>query len=259
MSDGASNELRSVSRITVAREGIELSCHWTIAGSSGRQREIGMSGQAARQGYAAGAGVSKGRAKSTIIGVGLALTVVALGGVMMMAGPEPSPVATQVAAVSAPSVVAQTPAIAPAVVAAPVQPAQAVAPVINVAPPPALVAAPPPAEPAPPLNAPRACQIGQVQQLAMDISATQRREVGNVLRIFSGSYVSPPIVVTSSIQTVTFPAPPGSNGSATVIVEQKTGGGWTFETESNGVTAEVDRDIDSHRQFILLRWTTPRC
>jgi hypothetical protein len=84
-------------------------------------------------------------------------------------------------------------------------------------------------------------------------------EIGNVIRILSGSYVSPPIVVTRSSQTVTFPAPPGSSGSARIIVEQKTVGGWTFEEEANGITTEVERSIDPHRDLILLRWTTPRC
>jgi hypothetical protein len=93
----------------------------------------------------------------------------------------------------------------------------------------------------------------------MDISATKRMEVGNVIRIFSGSYVSPPIVVTRSVQTVTFPAPPGSNGSAQIIVEQRTTGGWTFEEEANGITTEVERQLDAHHDLIVLRWSTPRC
>jgi hypothetical protein len=221
-----------------------------------------MSEQATQQGHTAiqggsrpsvGPSIPRGRASSrlTIIGVGVAgalLTAAVIASVAMMTGSASAPVNTQVATVSAPSTVAQTSAVAPALVPAPV-----VAPAFSP------VAAPAPTRPAPPLNAPGQCQIGQLQQLALDISATKKMEVGNVIRILSGSYVSPPILVTRSSQTVTFPAPPGSNGSARIIVEQKTVGGWTFEEEANGITSEVERSIDSHRDLILLRWTTPRC
>jgi hypothetical protein len=210
-----------------------------------------MPERAAGQGHAAGLGVPKGRAssKSTIIGVGLLLTVVAIGGVMVMAGQESSPVATQVAVISAPSAVAPTTAVAP------VAPAQPVAPAVNIAP----VAAQPPAEPAPPLNVPGQCQVGQLQQLALNLYATERREVGNVLRIHSGSYVSPPIVLTRSVQTVMFPAPPGSVDSARIIIEQQTTGGSTFDEDANGITTEHERIVDPYRDVMLLRWKTPRC
>jgi hypothetical protein len=196
--------------------------------------------------------------------VGTMLTVAAIAaGVMMMTGSGSAPVTTQVAALSAPPAIPQTSTIAPAMVPAPVAPPQAIAPPI--APPPLPLATPPLAQPAPPLQTapplrdPGQCAVGQLQQVAMDVSATKRMEVGNVIRIFSGSYVSPPIVVTRSVQTVTFPAPPGSNGSAQIIVEQKTTGGWTFEEEANGITTEVERQLDAHHDLIVLRWSTPRC
>jgi hypothetical protein len=239
-----------------------------------------MPEQVAQQGYAAIQGdgrpsvrtsIPKGPAssrspltssRSSIVGVGVAgalLTAAAIACAIMMTGTAPAPATTQ-ATVSAPSAIAQTSAVAPAMVPAPLGPAQAVAPVIDVAPALSPVAALTPAQPAPPpLNAPGQCEIGQMQQLALDVSATQRSEVGNVIRIFSGSYVSPPIVVTRSTQTVTFPAPAGSNGSARIMVEQRTVGGWTFDEEANGITTEVEQDIDAHRQLISLRWTTPRC
>jgi hypothetical protein len=231
-----------------------------------------MPEQAAQQSHAAmqggsrplaGPRIPEGRAssRSTIFGVaGALLTAAAIAGVVMMTG-----------SASPPSAVAPTSAVAPATVPAPFEPAQATALATNVAPALSPVAAPTPAPaisdstqfaepaPAPPLNAPGQCKIGQVQQLALDVSATKPIEVGNVIRIQSGSYVSPPIVVTRSSQTVTFPAPPGSSGSARIIVEQKTVGGWTFEEEANGITTEVERSIDPHRDLILLRWTTPRC
>jgi len=43
------------------------------------------------------------------------------------------------------------------------------------------------------------------------------------------------------------------------MVEQKTIGGWTFEEEANGISTEVERNIDAHHDSILLRWNTPRC
>jgi hypothetical protein len=148
---------------------------------------------------------------------------------------------------------------APPTVPAPVGPAQAVAPATNIAPALSPVAPPMPAQPAPPLKAPGQCEIGQVQQLALNLSATERSEVGNVIRIHSGSYVSPPTVLTQSSQTVTFPAPPGSTDSARIIIEQKNTGGSTFDDDANGITTEVERRIDPHRDLLLLRWTTPRC
>ena len=206
-----------------------------------------------------------------MIGVGIVgamLTVAAVAaGVMMMTGSGSAPVTTQVAAISAPPAIAQAPAVAPVMVSPPVAPPQAVAPAINTAPlttfypalPPSPVAPPAPVQPAPPLKAPGQCEIGQQQQLALDVSATKRMEVGNVIRIFSGSYVSQPILVTRDVQTVTFPAPPGSNGVAEIMVEQKTTGGWTFEDEANGIATEVERSIDAHHDLLLLRWAMPRC
>jgi hypothetical protein len=235
--------------------------------------EIVMPGQAAQQGHAALQVVSRsptGRAssRSTIIGIGVAgvlLTVAAIGGVVMMSGSASAPVTTQVAAVSAPSVVAQAPGVAPAAV--PVASVQTIAPAPYA--PPAF--SPDPAEtarsfagvipspaPAPALKSPGQCQIGQRQQLAINISATLRKEVGNVVRIYSGSYVSPPILVTPSGQIVTFPAPPGSTDSARIIIEQKTGNGATFDNVE-GITSEYAGRIDDYRDFVLLRWTTPRC
>jgi hypothetical protein len=187
---------------------------------------------------------SRASSRSTVVGIaGALLMAAAITSVVMMSGPA-----------SPPSAVAPTSAVAPATVPAPFEPAQATALATNVAP----ALSPVVPTPAPPLNAPGQCKIGQLQQLALDISATKSIEVGNVIRIISGSYVSPPIVVTPSSQTVTFPAPPGSSGSARIIVEQKTGG-WTFEENANGITAEVESRIDLHRDSLLLRWTTPRC
>jgi hypothetical protein len=195
--------------------------------------------------------------KSTIIGVGVAgvlLTALAIAGVVMMSGPASAPVSTQVATISAPTIVAPAPIAAPAYIPAPVQPAPIVTPALDVAP----ALAPVPA-PAPALNMPGQCQIGgQRQQLAINLSATKRGEVGNVIRVHSGTYVSPPIVLTRSIQTVMFPAPPGATDSARIIIEQSTTGGSTFD-DVDGITSEFAGNIDAHRDFVLLRWSTPRC
>lgn len=240
-----------------------------------------MPEQAAQQGHAAiqggtGPGIAKSRASSkmTMIGVGVVgalLTAAAIGGVVMMSGSASTPVATQVAAVSAPAVVAPAPVAAPAYVApvttpAYVPPITAAAPVTTVAPP---VTAPPPAQSfaglpgpaqtAPALNAPGQCQIGQQQLLSINLSATKKSEVGNVIRVHSGAYVSPPIVLTRVAQTVTFPAPPGAQNSARIMIEQSTVGGSTFDDEANGITVVFDSNIDAHRDFVLLRWSTPRC
>ncbi len=195
-----------------------------------------MPQQAAQQGHA-GTQPSKGRASSklSIIGIGVAgalLTAAAIGGVVMMSGPASAP--TQVAAVSAPA------AVAPA-------PTQSFA------------GLPGPAQTAPPLNAPGQCQIGQTQQLSINLSATKSSEVGNVIRVHSGSYVSPPIVLTRTAQTVTFPAPPGATNSARIMIEQSAIGGSTFDGEANGISVVFDSNIDAHRDFVLLRWSTPRC
>jgi hypothetical protein len=239
-----------------------------------------MPQQAAQQGRAAiqgarstaGSRSPEGRAssRSAILGVaGALLTAAAIACVLMTGSPSP------------PSANAPTSAVARATVSAALEPAQAAAPATDVAPALSPVAAPPPfaaptpvaapipappsfprfaeAAPAPPLNAPGQCEIGQVQQLALNLSATERSEVGNVVRIHSGSYVSPPIVLTRSVQTVTFPAPPGSRNSARVIIEQQNIGGSTFDDDANGITTEVERNIDAHRDLLLLRWTTQRC
>ena len=214
-----------------------------------------------------------------MIGIGVAgvlLTAAAIGAVVTMSGSASVPV-TQVAAVSAPAVVAPAPAVAPVAapafvapvaVAAPVAPPVA-APVTTIAPAVAPVTAPAPAQSfaglagpaqtAPPLNVPGQCQIGQLQQLAINLSATKKSEVGNVIRVHSGSYVSPPIVLTRNAQTVTFPAPPGSSNSARIMIEQSTVGGSTFDDDANGITVVFDSNIDAHRDFVLLRWSTPRC
>jgi hypothetical protein len=222
--------------------------------------EIVMPEQAAQQGQSAaqggarppgGPGIPKGRAssKSTIIGIGVVgtlLTAAAIAGAIMMLGSASSPVATQVAAVSAPAIVAQAPAVAPVYVPAPVQPVPTVAPVPDVA-------------PAPDLNAPGQCQVGQRQQLAITLYATQPNELGNVLRVHSGSYVSPPIVLTRTQQIVRFPAPPGATNSARIILEKSNSNlGSTFD-DVDGVTSEYAGEIDSLHYSVQLRWTTPRC
>jgi hypothetical protein len=249
-----------------------------------------MPEQAAQQGHAAMQGSSRSSAgpripenrassRSKVIGVsvaGVLLTAAAIAGVVMMTGSASAPVTTQVAAVSAPYAVAQTPAVAPA----PVAPAQVIAPATNVAPalpPPLAAPAPAPAPaisdiaqffaglarpaPAPALNAPGQCEVGQMQQLAITLFASRRADIGNVIRIHAGSYVSPPIVLTRSSQTVTFPVPPGSRGWTRIIVEQsKANGGSTYEDdEANGITIEHEGRINPYQDVDLIRWTTPRC
>lgn len=237
-----------------------------------------MPQQAAQQGHAGtqpsqAAATGRASSKLSIIGIGVAgalLTAAAIGGVVMMSGPASAP--TQVAAVSAPAAVAPAPVVVPAPAPAYVAPVAApatVAPAPVVAPAPAPVTAPAPAQSfaglpgpaqtAPPLNAPGQCQIGQTQQLSINLSATKRSEVGNVIRVHSGTYVSPPIVLTQAAQTVTFPAPPGATNSARIMIEQSTIGGSTFDDEANGISVIFDSNIDAHRDFVLLRWSTPRC
>jgi hypothetical protein len=216
-----------------------------------------MPEQAAQQGQAAsqvgsrpsaGPRDSESRAssRSTVVGIaGALLMAAAIAGTVMMTGPA-----------SPPSAVAPTSAVAPAAVPAPFGPAQATDPLVtNLAPPRSPVVP----TPAPPLNAPGQCKIGQLQQLAINLSATQQKEIGNAIRIHSGSYVSPPIVLTRSIQTVTFPAPPGSTDSARIIMEQSNTHGGTFDAEANGITIQFEGTIDPHHDSVLLRWTTPRC
>jgi hypothetical protein len=240
----------------------------------GRIREIVMPQQAAQQGQAAiqggsrpsaGPRIPEGRAssRSKVIGVGVAgalLTAAAIAGVVMMMG-----------SASPPSAVAPTFAVAPATVSTPFEPAQATALATSVATALSPVAAPPPAPAisdiaqslarfvAPSLNAPDQCEIGQRQQLSMTLFSSRRS--GNVIRIHSGSYVSPPIVLTRFSQTVTFPVPPGSRGWTRIIIEQsKANGGSTYaDDEDNGITIEHEGRIDPYRDVDLLRWTTPRC
>lgn len=239
-----------------------------------------MPQQAAQQGHAviqggsrpsAGPRIPEGRASSSskVLGVGVAgalITAAAIAGVVMMMG-----------SASPPSAVAPTSAVALATVPAPIEPAQATALATNVAPALSPVAAPTPAPaisdiaqsfarfvapaPAPPLNAPDQCEIGQRQQLSMTLFASRRSDIGNVIRIHSGPYVSPPIVLTRYSQTVTFPVPPGSRGWTRIIVEQsKANGGSTYaDDEDNGITIEHEGRIDPYRDVDLLRWTTPRC
>jgi hypothetical protein len=269
-----------VIRITVARTRTSNNvatgpCRIKRAGSG----EIVMPEQAAQQGRAAIQGGSRPSAgpripeshassRWKVIGFGVAGAlpmVAAIAGVVMMTGPT-----------SPPSAVAPTSAVAPAIVPAPFEPAQATdALATNLAPPHSpVVPTPAPAvsdttqsfarfaepAPAPASNdVPGQCKIGQLQQLALNLSATQRKEIGNVIRIHSGSYVSPPIVLTPSIQTVTFPAPPGSTDSARIIMEQSNTNGGTFDAEANGITVEFEGSIDPHHDSVLLRWTTPRC
>ena len=192
----------------------------------------------------AGPRIPEGRASSSskVLGVGVAgalITAAAIAGVVMMMG-----------SASPPSAVAPTSAVALATVPAPIEPAQATALATNVAP-----------APAPPLNAPDQCEIGQRQQLSMTLFASRRSDIGNVIRIHSGPYVSPPIVLTRYSQTVTFPVPPGSRGWTRIIVEQsKANGGSTYaDDEDNGITIEHEGRIDPYRDVDLLRWTTPRC
>lgn len=225
-----------------------------------------MSQQAAQQATSRSAAYApaqrRGSSKLPMIGVGIAgalLTAAAIGSVALMSGSTSAPVGTQVAAVSAPAAIAPAPVAAPdyvAPVAAPVAPAPVIAPVAAPAPVQAFAGLVPTPQTAPALNVPDQCQVGQRQLLSIDLSATKKGQYGNVLRVYAGSYVSPPIVLTRNAQTVTFPAPSGSNGVAHIIIEQKTTGGWTFEESSNGVTMETEYFPDDHHDAMLLRWPT---
>lgn len=249
-----------------------------------------MPEQAAQQGHAAipggsrpaaGTAIPNGRAssKSSSIGVGVAgllLTAAAIAGVVMMTGSGSTPVTTQASAVSAPYAVAQTSAIAPAPVA---PPAQVIAPATNFAPalPPVAGPAQAPAPsisdlaqlfsgfakpaPAPASTVPGQCQVGQMQQLSITLFADRRADIGNVIRIHSGSYVSPPISLTRDGQTLTFPAPPGSTNSARIIVEQsRANGGSAYDgSADNGLTIDHLGRINPYQDIDLIRWSTPRC
>jgi hypothetical protein len=194
--------------------------------------------------------------RSTIIGVGIVgalLTALAVGGVIMATGPAPTPVASAAAPVAA---VAPASVTAPATVPAPVAaPAQAPAAAGDIAQTLARVLGP--AQTSQP-SASDQCEVGQPQQLAVELSASNSREVGNVVRFSVGSYVSPPIVVTRSPQVVTFPAPPGSRGSAQMATEQRYSRGFTLDG-IDGLDSEFGwTSGDLLRSVVNLHWT-PRC
>jgi len=196
--------------------------------------------------------------RSTIIGVGIVgalLTALAVGGVIMATGPAPTPVASAAAPVAAVAPASVTaPATVPAPVAAPA-PAQAPAAAGDIAQTLARVLGP--AQTSQP-SASDQCEVGQPQQLAVELSASNSREVGNVVRFSVGSYVSPPIVVTRSPQVVTFPAPPGSRGSAQMATEQRYSRGFTLDG-IDGLDSEFGwTSGDLLRSVVNLHWT-PRC
>ena len=194
---------------------------------------------------------SRWSSRSTIIAiVGASLTALAVGGVIMATGPAP----TQVASATAPVV-----AVAPASVSAPATV-------------PAPVAAPAPATagdiaqtlarlgpaPTPQPRASDQCEVGQPLQLAVQLSATNPGEVGNVVRFSVGTYVSPLITVTRSPQVVIFPAPSGSRGSAQMVTEQRNSKGFTLDGV-NGLESEFGATSkDLLRSVVNLHWT-PRC
>lgn len=185
--------------------------------------------------------------RSTVIGVGIVgalLTALAVGGVIMASGPAPTPIASTAASVAA---VAPAPVIAPATV-----PVPAPATDSDIA---QTLARLGPAQ-TPPPRAPDQCELGQ--QLAVELSATAPGEVGNVVRFSVGSYVSPPITVTRIPQVVTFPAPPGSRGTAQMMTEQRYSRGFTLDG-TNGLQSEFTATSkDLLRSVVNLHWT-PRC
>lgn len=195
---------------------------------------------------------SRASSRSTIIGIGIVgavLTALTVGGVIMATGPAPAPVAPVAAPVAA---VAPAPVMAPAPVAAPIVAAPA---------PLAAPAAPAPALALGPVQTPQPsasdqCELGQ--QLAVELSASNSREVGNVVRFTVGSYVSPPITVTRTPQVVTFPAPPGAKGSAQMVTEQRYNHGFTLDGV-NGLDSEFGATSkDLLRSVVNLHWI-PRC
>ena len=112
-----------------------------------------------------------------MIGVGIVgtlLTALTVGGVIMANGPAPTPVAFVAAPVAA---VAPAPVVAPAAVPAPVAPVIAPAPAPDITQ--ALAGFRPPAQPLQP-GASDQCEIGQ--QLSVEITASNAREVGNIVR-----------------------------------------------------------------------------
>jgi hypothetical protein len=204
---------------------------------------------------------NRGSSRSMIIGAaGVLITAAAIAGVVTITGSGSDPVNTQVATVSFPAVVAQpsAPVVAPVPVAPPSAvtapaPAPSVTDIVQSF---ARLAPPAPAA-APALNDPRQCQIGQSPQLALNIHAGERSQIGNRIRIRSGSYVSPWIVVTPNMQTVTFPAPPGAGWGRIFSEQTKTIGGDIDEGE--GVDSlEKEREIGAYGDSWIVRWT-PHC
>jgi hypothetical protein len=188
--------------------------------------------------------------KSLMIGfAGVLLTAAAISGFVMTQSASPPPAAPLISAmtstVTAP--VAQTP-----IYTAPTFAAPTTAPAI------ATPAAPPAfAGPvAAPLNIPDQCQVGQTRTLSLKIYATLKGEAGNVVRIHSGSYVSPPILVTDAGQIVTVPVSPGAS-SVTIVAEQRHGGA-TIDAVDGAETISVTR-IDDRNDAFAYRLPEPRC
>jgi hypothetical protein len=192
--------------------------------------------------------------KPLIIGfAGVLLTAAAIGGFVMTQSASPSPAAPQISTIA--SVATAPVAVAPSYVA-PTYVAPTIAPVVTpAAAPPAVAFAPAPlANPAP---ASSQCQVRQTQTLSLNISATLKGEAGNVVRIQSGSYVSPPIVVSPNGQIVTVPVPSGSS-FVTIIGEQRRTTGSTIDAMDGAELIKVTR-IDDHHDAFVYRLPTPRC
>jgi hypothetical protein len=179
------------------------------------------------------------------------LTAAAIGGFVMTQSASPPPAAPQISAMAS---VATAPVAAPTY-AAPTYVAPTIAPIVTPAAPPAVAFAPAPLA-NPQQATPDQCRVGQAQTLSLNISATLKGEAGNVVRIRSGSFVSPPILVTRNGQIVTIPVSPGSS-SVTVMGEQRQGG-WTI-TPLDGAELINENHIDDHRDAFSYRLPTPRC
>jgi hypothetical protein len=166
----------------------------------------------------------------------------------MASGPAPTPVASTAATVAA---------VAPASVIAPVTvPAPVAAPATDADIAQTLARLGPAQTPQP--RASDQCEVRQPQRLAVEISASTPGEVGNVVRFSVGSYVSPPIIATRIPQVVTFPAPPGSSGTAQMMTEQRDSRGFTLDG-TNGLESEfATTSTDLLRSVVNLHWT-PRC
>jgi hypothetical protein len=190
--------------------------------------------------------------KSLIIGfAGVLVTAAAIGGFVMTQSASPPPAAPQISAMAS---VATAPVAAPTY-AAPTYVAPTIAPIVTPAAPPAVAFAPAPLA-NPQQATPDQCRVGQAQILSLNISATLKGEAGNVVRIRSGSFVSPPILVTRNGQIATIPVSPGSS-SVTVMGEQRQGG-WTI-TPLDGAELINENHIDDHRDAFSYRLPTPRC